>query len=65
MNIQGVCRVEGGLNFMNMDSCQTPILAKSKRLGVDFVFAPSQESQSQSQESQPHRNPVVPGKVED
>ena len=45
--------------------CQAPILAKSKRLGVDFVFAPSQESQSQSQESQPHQNPVVPGKVED
>ena len=50
----------------NLQFCQTPILAKSKRLGVDFVFALSQESQSQeSQESQPHQNPVVPGKVED
>jgi hypothetical protein len=43
--------------------CQTPILAKSKKIGVDFVFPLSQESHSQ--ESQPHQNLVVPGKLEE
>jgi hypothetical protein len=40
--------------------CQTPILAKSKRLGVDFVFP---LSQSQSQESEPHTKEQLPDKT--
>ena len=41
--------------------CKTPVLAKSKRLGVDFVFP---LSQWQSQSQQPHQNLEVPGKLE-
>ena len=37
-------------------NCQTPVVAKSKRLGVDFVFPLSQESQ-------PRQKLVVPGKL--
>ena len=48
------------INLLHYNYCQTPVLAKSKRLGVDFVFPLSQESQ----ESQPHQNLVVPGKLE-
>ena len=43
--------------------CPTLVLAKSKRLGVDFVF-PLSQSHSQSQESQPHQKLVVSGKLE-
>ena len=44
-----------------VEYCQTPDLAKSKSLGVGFVFPLSQWL---SQGSQPHPNIVVPGKLE-
>ena len=52
---------ESTYNGMPFDSiytlsvyCQTPVLSKSKRLYVDFVFTLSQTQQSKSEK--PHQN---------
>ena len=46
--------------------CQTPVLAKSKRLGVDFVFTLSQQQQQQQQQQwqqQPYQKKELPGNL--
>ena len=46
-----------------MDNCQTQFKSLVKRLGVDFVFTPSQWQWQSQQSQQPHQKKVLAGNL--